>query len=66
MSNVQPMTVGAHIDAALKSAGATITLGETKVETVAEKAWTWIKGEWHNVVTMVSVAYMALKAAGKL
>jgi len=61
-----PQTVGQHIDAALKSVGAEVNLGVTKVETVGSKAWSWITSEWHNLVTAGSVLYMALKAAGKL
>jgi hypothetical protein len=65
-TNVQPTTIGQHLDAVLTAAGASAKTVEVKAETLAGKAWTWIKGEWHNVVTMVSVGYMALKAAGKL
>ena len=65
-NNITPITIGQHLDAVLSAAGADTKLVETKVETAASKAWTWIKGEWHNLGTFVSVAYLALKAAGKV
>lgn len=66
MATISPQTIGQHLDAVLASAGATVHTDLAKAETAGEKAWNWIKGEWHNVITMVSVAYMALKASGKL
>lgn len=37
-----------------------------EVESLGTRAWTWLKSEWHNLGTFVSVAYLALKSAGKL
>ena len=39
---------------------------ETGIKGMASRAWTWITGEWHNLVTAGSALYLALKAAGKL
>jgi hypothetical protein len=66
MANITPTTIGQHLDAVLTAAGASAKTVEVKAETLASKGWAWISGEWHNVVTMLSVGYMALKAAGKL
>jgi hypothetical protein len=69
VSNVQPtkaQTLGQHLDAVLAAAGHDVTIAKTDTVNFAEKAWTWIKGEWHNLVTAASTAYMALKMAGKL
>ena len=69
MSQINPvskMTVGQHIDAVLTAAGKDVTLAETATKGYIEKAWAWIAGEWHNLVTAGSALYLALKAAGKL
>ena len=69
MTNVQPVkaqTIGQHLDSILTATGHDVSLAETDAKGYAEKAWTWIKGEWHNLLTAGSTLYMALKMAGKL
>jgi hypothetical protein len=70
MTNIQPqkptMTLGQHLDSVLTAAGHDVTLAEADAETWGEKAWSWVKSEWHNLLTAASTAYMALKMSGKL
>ena len=37
-----------------------------KAETVLSKAWTWLKSEWHNLLTAVSTSAMAAHFLGLL
>lgn len=68
MSAVPPTkpTIGSQLDAVLTAAGHDVTVAETDTKGTLGKAWTWLKSEWHNLGTFISVAYMALKTAGKL
>jgi hypothetical protein len=68
MTNVQPVkpTIGQHLDAVLIAAGHDVSLAEADAKGYIETAFTWIKGEWHNLVTAGSTLYMALHLAGKL
>jgi hypothetical protein len=61
MTVIQPvkpaMTLGQHLDAVLTAAGHDVTIAKTDV-------WTWLKAEWHNLVTAASTAYLALHTLG--
>jgi hypothetical protein len=66
MANIQPMTLGQHLDSVLSAAGHDVTIAKTGVETWGTKAWNFVKSEWHNIITAVSTGFLALRALGKL
>ena len=68
MTNITPtpQTLGQHLDAVLTAAGHDVTIAKAASETEMGKAWTWIKAEWHNLITAASTAYLALHSLGKL
>lgn len=63
---VKPQTLGQHLDAVLSAAGHDVSVGASTAETLGAKVWTWVKSEWHNLITAASTAYLALHSLGKL